>query len=115
MRKSLDPKIWGPDAWRFLNDVVEGADASSRQYCLELFYLLPHILPCKTCRRHAEQYLKSNPPSTTRNLKEWLQNFREEIRRRKKKSILSYFEDLPLLVKFITFLIIVSLLVVALP
>jgi hypothetical protein len=49
---------------------------------MNLVDLLPALLPCESCREHTRNYIRENPPRSSRNLREWLSGFRAEIRSR---------------------------------
>ena len=85
MRKNLDPNYWGPSAWLFLETCLEGAehDTKAKKAQIELYRLLPDLLPCERCREHTKEYLYHNPPSLKSDLRDWLSTFKETIRQRK--------------------------------
>lgn len=84
MRKNLNPNYWGPCAWQFLHDAATGIDDESMQYFVQLVALLPHILPCKTCREHTAEYLKTTPVNV-HNPRLWLSDLRTCVRERKRR------------------------------
>lgn len=84
-RKNLDPKEWGPCAWRFLLDCAQAYDEHSAPAYDALVRLLPEVLPCSTCRAHAAEYIETYPVDTA-DLTGWLMTFREAIRRRKTRQ-----------------------------
>ena len=85
MRKNIDPMIWGNNAWKFLNDCALACDTSSEEHYAALMNLLPHVLPCSTCRKHASEYIRENPVDT-KDLPGWLTRFRAHIRNQKRKK-----------------------------
>ena len=87
MRKNLKPKLWGRNAWKFLHDVVDGSDSSSRNECIKLIELLPFILPCAICRKHTMEYIKLHPPRNEFDLRLWLITFEKDIIKRKSAEL----------------------------
>ena len=77
----MDPRDWGPCAWKFLFDAATARDAQSGDAYRRLIELLPDVLPCASCRAHAATYIRDNPVDVER-LPAWLQSFRDAIRRR---------------------------------
>jgi len=87
MRKNLEPRFWGPGAWKFLHDCVYAVDETSREAYNNMLALLPDILPCSKCRKHAREYITEHPPSASTDLKEWLTTFELIVSLRKKDEV----------------------------
>lgn len=66
-RDNIDPKIWGPPGWEFLNAVTGGypykADYEERKQMVAFLTSLGNVLPCSTCRQNYNEFLKAFPPS----------------------------------------------------
>jgi len=62
---NLNPEIWGPHAWFFLDSVVLGMpdhlDKNEIEIYKDFFYSLQYFLPCKKCRVHYHQNLDKYP------------------------------------------------------
>ena len=60
---NLNPKIWGPHGWFFIESVVIGLpDKIPLEIQNELkhfFISISFLLPCETCRQHFSEYIKS--------------------------------------------------------
>ena len=83
MRINLEPKIWGPYAWFFLESCIIGYPDKPSEYekdkFKQLFYLLKDIIPCSKCRinynNHIIKYtLTDKILSNKDNLLRWLIN-----------------------------------------
>ncbi len=64
-RKNIDPKVWGPNAWKFIDNVVEGYPSNPNQYeklrMYQFLTSLEELLPCETCRDNFSDYLRIMP------------------------------------------------------
>ena len=83
MRQNIDPKQWGPAAWHFLEESARACDENSRRDYNRFMRLLPCVLPCEFCRRHATEYLEENPPEESVDLQRWLADFKASVARRR--------------------------------
>jgi len=79
MRANLDPSVWGEKGWAFLGNCLHAYDSSSRDAYLKFLRLLPEVLPCANCRRHAGEYLAKHPPENRDDLSLWLEDFRADV------------------------------------
>jgi hypothetical protein len=86
MRKNLSPKIWGRTGWSFLKHCAEACDEESFPRYLDFLRLLPEVLPCEKCRRHAAEYLAHNPPRRGEDLAKWIEDFEASVRARKQEE-----------------------------
>ena len=82
MRRNVNPKIWGPYAWQFLEDCADSVDEGSYGSYKRLIDLLPELLPCTRCRDHCKEYLHLHPLPPVEGLRDWLAKFRQSIKRR---------------------------------
>jgi hypothetical protein len=83
MRKNLNPHVWGPGAWQFLQNCAEAADEDCADKYVQFINLLQDVLPCEKCREHCAQYINDNPVDPN-NLKDWLLNFQQHVEQTKK-------------------------------
>jgi len=81
VRKNVNPKVWGPPGWAFIDKIVEGyPDKPGRRdriHMLEFLTSLGHVLPCADCRANHIAFSKRHPPKNYVNSKE---NVRKWIR-----------------------------------
>lgn len=92
---NLDPAIWGPHAWFFLDSVLIGmpeypTDDEKLAY-KSLFYSLIHILPCEKCRQHYFENISDSPLtdeilSSKNDTIEWIVNFHNKVREKLNKN-----------------------------
>lgn len=75
MRLNVPTSEWGEAGWAFLDACARGVDGASVQFFSRLAELLPDVLPCEKCRRHAGQYLSQHPVDTGDPVG-WLRRFR---------------------------------------
>ena len=75
--------MWGPHAWKFLEDCAVSIDPESYQSYSDLISLLPQVLPCEDCRSHCDEYLRCNPLPPAQDVPDWLAHFKESVRQRK--------------------------------
>lgn len=65
-RQNLDPKVWGPVAWRFIDYIVMGYPVNApmeEQMAMERFIsALGNALPCEKCRVNFTRYTGMYPP-----------------------------------------------------
>jgi len=96
-RIDLNPKIWGPKAWFFIDSVIIGYSNNPsdkdknimRQFMLSLLYLLP----CRKCRKKYHKHLEKHPLSndilsSRKLLFKWFNNIHNNIRLSNKKNII---------------------------
>lgn len=101
---NLNPKVWGPHTWFFLDSVVlslpNKLNYEQKNIYKNFFTSLQNILPCEACREHYKENLKKYPLtdeilSKKENMIKWLLNVHNNVRRDAKKipiSIKQYFE-----------------------
>lgn len=101
---NLNPKIWGPHAWFFLDSIVlslpNKLNYEQKNIYKNFFTSLQNILPCEACREHYKENFKKYPLtdeilSKKENMIKWLLNVHNNVRRSAKKipiSIKQYFE-----------------------
>lgn len=84
------PSVWGPKLWPVLHAFgARGGKALVRWHedeRREILWLIGHletIVPCPECRKHIEEYRRSNPlPVDARELGEWIWKFHEAVNER---------------------------------
>jgi hypothetical protein len=101
---NLNPKVWGPHAWFFLDSIVlslpNKLNYEQKTIYKNFFTSLQNVLPCEGCREHYKKNLKKYPLtdeilSKKENMIKWLLNVHNNVRRNAKKipiSIKQYFE-----------------------
>lgn len=83
MRKNVNPSVWGRTGWMFLKHCAQACDDESFPRYLEFLHLLPEVLPCEKCRKHARDYLSTRPPKPGESLTAWVEDFEASVRQRK--------------------------------
>ena len=63
---NLSPKVWGHAGWKFLFSIAsvyskESAPLNIKRHYYQYLTSLKNVLPCQTCRRHYDEYLKNKP------------------------------------------------------
>lgn len=65
-RRNINPKLWGPPAWRFLDMVVmsypDVADLNDQVSMSAFVESLVYALPCALCRNNTMSFIQSHPP-----------------------------------------------------
>lgn len=98
---NLNPKVWGPHAWFFLDSIVISMDNDNIADYKAFFQQLQKVLPCAGCRKHFGEYLQQTPLSTVNTKDEflvWIHNLHNLVRQRSKTaprtlaSVLSFYE-----------------------
>lgn len=68
----INPSIWGPSGWIFLENVAKGFPKNPtiiEKHNYKVFFTsLTNILPCSTCRQNYKKHLRNYP------LKDYLKN-----------------------------------------
>jgi len=82
MRTNLNPALWGRDGWAFLKSCAEACDEESLPHYKALVELLPHVLPCEKCRRHAREYIARHPVEDAASMGRWVRDFEQAVRER---------------------------------
>uniref|UniRef100_A0A6C0M0D5 thiol oxidase n=1 Tax=viral metagenome TaxID=1070528 RepID=A0A6C0M0D5_9ZZZZ len=83
MTINLNPKIWGPHAWFFLDSIIISINNDNLQIYKSFFSNLGAVLPCAKCRIHFDEYIKSHPLTDVSNKDEfliWFNTLHNEIR-----------------------------------
>jgi hypothetical protein len=101
---NLNPKVWGPHAWFFLDSIVlslpNKLNDEQKNIYKNFFTSLQYILPCEGCRNHYTENLKKYPLtdqilSNKENMIKWLLNVHNNVRKENKTipiSIKQFFE-----------------------
>jgi hypothetical protein len=62
---NLNPKIWGPHAWFFIESIIisypKNPTIEEKKSYVNFFNSLPDILPCQKCREHFKHFLNRYP------------------------------------------------------
>jgi hypothetical protein len=101
---NLNPKIWGPHTWFFLDSIMlslpNKLNNEQQNIYKNFFTSLQYILPCEGCRDHYAENLKQYPLteqilSNKENMIKWLLNIHNSVRKQNKTipiSIKQFFE-----------------------
>lgn len=101
---NLNPRIWGPHAWFFLDSVIlslpNRLNNEQKKIYKDFFTSLQHILPCQACREHYKENLKKYPLtdkvlSSKDNMIIWILSVHNNVKKDSKKipiSIKQFFE-----------------------
>ena len=89
-RRNINPKVWGPSGWKFLDKIVEGypnrATHDDQVQMLDFLTSLGHVLPCAKCRENYITFTLKYPPieyvGSKRNVKKWLQAYKRKSNRK---------------------------------
>jgi len=108
-RINLDPKIWGPYGWLFIESCIisysNNPNEKDRENFKNFLENIKNILPCSKCRDHFSDYIKNNPLnnnilSTKENLLKWLLGAKNIIRKKNNKREISYEELIKYYINF---------------
>lgn len=92
---NLNPEIWGPHAWFFLESIIIGMpeelDDTEKEIYKNFFNSLQFLLPCKKCRLHYAINLEENPLTddvvgTRDAMFKWINKLHNEVRTRNGKQ-----------------------------
>ena len=94
----MEPKVWGPPAWRFLHLITfqypeNPSDKDKKNYYI-FFNSLKDVLPCPNCREHYSNHFKKHPIQleSRKELIEWLIDIHNEVNLMLGKKTYSYDE-----------------------
>lgn len=81
----IDPKLWGPPAWAFIDYIVESYPIVATvdvQVGIERFLLsLADVLPCSKCRLNFRNFIETTRVSSflesRDDLRRWLKMYRD--------------------------------------
>lgn len=106
---NLNPEIWGPHAWFFLDSIIIGMPEKPNQNEIAIyknfFESLQFLLPCKKCRLHYAGNLENEPLtdeilSSKNTTLKWFFNLHNKVRQsngqseRTYEEILNYYSEL---------------------
>lgn len=85
MRDDINPKIWGPIAWNFLDYVVAGYPSSAsikdQEWMIRFLNVLGDSLPCTKCRGNYKEFISlypvGNHVQTRQGVIKWLVSYRK--------------------------------------
>jgi hypothetical protein len=95
----MNPQIWGPPAWFFLESVVkvypEHPSELEKQHYKDFFENLGNVLPCSACSNNYKIHLQKMPLtplvlSSRANLVKWLIDIHNEVNRINNKKLITY-------------------------
>lgn len=84
MRFNVDPIIWGPAGWEFLEAIARGYPVSpsetDKTKAVAFFTSLGHLLPCMKCRDGHALFIKKYDPrrfvGSKHMLREWVELYK---------------------------------------
>ena len=77
-REDFTPTLWGGAGWTFLEYCARGLDEQSVPLFHDFLRLLPGVLPCASCRKETEEYIRVNPLCDREPL-DWVLRFRAAV------------------------------------
>ena len=95
---NLNPSVWGPHGWFFLDSVAlsyPDYPTNKEKENIKIFFTsIKNILPCRSCRVHYEHNLMKFPLTNTvlknrKNLLEWVMNAHNRVKMFYNKKLLS--------------------------
>ena len=83
-RRNVNPDVWGPPGWEFLDKIVEGypvrASHNDKVMMLEFLTSLGHMLPCERCRYNYKRFSQNNNPidyvDSRARVRSWLKRYK---------------------------------------
>jgi hypothetical protein len=100
-RINLDPKIWGPYGWLFIQSCIlsypENPNNNDKEGFRQLLGSLKIVLPCLKCRNHFEEYIYDNPLDNNilnnkENLIKWILGAQNNVNKINNKELITYDE-----------------------
>ena len=88
----MNPKIWGPPAWKYLESVVEAyptnPDQIEKNIMLSVMVHMSKSIPCYSCQYHFQEYLEKYPVATQskETMAKWLNDFHNSVNKRLNKT-----------------------------
>jgi hypothetical protein len=84
-REDIDPKVWGPVAWAFLDSVVlsypQAASYQDQLWMTDFMTNLSDALPCAKCRENFKLYIRQNPVQqnafSRSSISSWLEGYKK--------------------------------------
>ena len=86
---SLDSALvkWGPAGWSIIHCIASCTDEKQQISAVDYLEMMPEFLPCVSCGKHFQEYVKSHPPRESDNLKLWAVKFHNHVNELTKKPI----------------------------
>lgn len=100
-RINLDPIIWGPYGWLFIQSCIlsypNNPNDNEKLLFKQFIESLKIILPCNKCRDHISDYINNNPINDNilknrENLIKWILGAQNNVNKINNKKIISYDE-----------------------
>ncbi len=84
LRKNINPKVWGPPGWMFLEKVADSYPVKPKNIdklrMVNFLTSLGYALPCKKCRANYIRFAMEYPPdkyvASSRKVKQWLRLYK---------------------------------------
>ena len=101
---SIEPKDWGPGAWKFIHSVAltypNKPSEEIKKHYYDFFENLQYILPCPKCRNnykdHLNKFSLTNALENNIKLFNWTVDVHNEVNKLNNTKIYSYNEALSL-------------------
>lgn len=102
----IDPKLWGPPAWKFLHYITiaypDNPTEKNKEDMKFFFKYLREVIPCDKCKMNFSDHLKEHPLTDEtlickQNLVKWLINVHNSVNKMTNKEIVNYDEAMKLL------------------
>lgn len=81
----MDPRVWGPHAWFFIETVVLSIpeDTTDTSPYINFLNTLKGVLPCPGCRKEYTEYIATHPVPTSReDIIAWVFTLHNVVRER---------------------------------
>lgn len=84
-RLNMDPKVWGPPAWLFLDAVTQSfpvtAMLQDQLWMIDFLTALGDALPCERCRVNYKKWVQMNPIGNyvggRQQVQNWIQTYKK--------------------------------------
>ena len=108
-RINLDPKIWGPHGWLFIESCLlsypNNPSNNDKSNFKNFIYSIKSILPCSNCRDHFSEYLDNHPLddnilSSKENILKWILGAKNNVKKINGQNELTYEEFIKYYINF---------------
>lgn len=85
----MDPRVWGPHAWFFIETVVLSIPEDTTDTSAYVVFLqsIKDVLPCPGCRQEYREYITTHPiPTQRKEIIDWVFTLHNTIRQRTGKQ-----------------------------
>lgn len=85
----MDPRVWGPEVWKFMHSMAWMCDASKADF-VPFIFNLQRVLPCSECSDHFKTLLKEHPPVSP--FFQWTVAAHNNVNKRVKRGLVIEYE-----------------------